>query len=271
VRADSKHVNFELLKSESQKLHILLVEDNIVNTRIATQFLSKMGHETVAALNGKEGIDKLSKESFDIVLMDVEMPEMDGFEATLRIRNGEAGTDNSNIPVIAMTAHALNDFKNDCLKAGMNDFISKPVNFSKLGIILNKYCSSSIDFKEKIEIEQPIPNNHVLNKKEALIRFDHIEEIFDMVCATFLEDTSAVLKKLDDAISNTDYKNINFHAHTLKGLCGNISANTSKEICVQLESIAKEGKQFDQLRPLYESLLQELDKVKEILSSSCTG
>jgi PAS domain S-box-containing protein len=268
IRIDDKLVNLEQIKKEAQKLKILLVEDNHVNINIAKQFLKKMGHYTIAAMNGKEALDILSKENFDIILMDVEMPEMNGIEATKQIRAGKAGHDKSDIPVIAMTAHVLNEFKSDCLMAGMNDFVSKPVNFYQLGVVLNKFGSSSSHIKEVIDHQQDEEDiNQVLNKKEAMVRFDNSEEIFDMVCDTFIADTSKELKILCDAISNQDYENIKFKAHTLKGLCGNISANTSKSICQQIEFIAKEdGKHSEQLKPLYDKLLIELDKVKEMIS-----
>ena len=269
IRTENTFINLDQFKTKTHNLKILLVEDNLVNINIAKQFLNKMGHNTVAAMNGKEALDILSKDNFDIVLMDVEMPEMNGIEATKHIRDGKAGQDNENIPVIAMTAHVLNEFKNDCLLAGMNDFVSKPVNFYQLGVILNNYSSSPLKMEMEINHEQDEDiNNQVLNKREALTRFDNNEEIFDMVCGSFIEDITDELNNLYKAISNKDYESIKFQAHTLKGLCGNISANSSKNICQQIEFIAKErGKQSDQLQPLYDKLLIELDKVKNIIST----
>ena len=267
LRPENQEANWEQLKNVSRTLNILLAEDNIVNIKIAKEFLTKMGHKAISAMNGKEALNLLSKESFDLVLMDVEMPVMDGLEATKQIRMGGAGPENSEVPVIAMTAHALNEFREDCLKAGMNDFVSKPVNFYKLGRIINKYFSIALDPSDKIIQEQDeTDSNLILNKKEALIRFDHIEEIFELVCNSFIDDTSEVMNHLHEAIINQNYEKILFHAHTLKGFCGNISANTSKDICQKIESIAKEDQnQSETLMHLYETLEIELDKVKKII------
>jgi len=267
VRMENKLIHIDQLEKESQALKILIVEDNLVNIKIAIRFLDKMGHNVISATNGLEALDKLTREKFDLVLMDVEMPEMDGIEATRRLRNCETGTLNADIPVIAMTAHALNEFKEECLNAGMNDFVSKPVNFYELGIILKKYSLLPLNETSQDEIIDNTneSDNQIVNKKEALVRFDENEEIFEMICDSFVADTSKVVDKLFEAINNKDYESIRFNAHTLKGLCGNISANTSKEICKQLENAAKDEIQYDQLLPLYNKLVKELDKVKEII------
>jgi len=258
------------LKSDSHPLRILLVEDNSVNARIATRFLEKMGHTSVTALNGKEALNILSKESFDIVVMDVEMPEMNGLEATERIRKGEAGEKKSQIPVIAMTAHALNEFRQECLNSGMNDFVSKPVNFYELGIVLKKYSRSSSDATtdfstaDNMESKQKDYSNQVLNKREALVRLDGCEDIFEMICSSFMIDIVPPLDNIKKALSTNNLNDIRFNAHTLKGLCGNISANSSKEIALQIENMANmKDPNIDQLRILYENLLTELEKVKK--------
>jgi len=115
-----------------QSLKILLAEDNALNALIAKTSLQKMGHDVLTAINGREVLVSVSKEYFDLILMDVEMPEMDGLDATKRIRGGEAGEKNRQIPIIAMTAHALNEFKEKCEAAGMNGYVTKPVDFHEL-------------------------------------------------------------------------------------------------------------------------------------------
>jgi len=120
----------------SRSLDILLVEDNMINVRLAKTVLEKLGHRVRDVHNGRDSLSMLSEEHFDLVLMDIELPGMDGIEATRRIRKGEAGMQKSQIPVIAMTAHVLPEFRNMCFKAGMDDYISKPIRIHDLNDII---------------------------------------------------------------------------------------------------------------------------------------
>jgi two-component system, sensor histidine kinase and response regulator len=119
---------------------ILLAEDNIVNQKLAHRLLTKMGHRVFIANNGAEALEALSRDDFDLVLMDVQMPEMDGFEATAKIRSREQKT-GAHIPVIAMTAHAMTGDQQRCLSAGMDDYVSKPVNPKELQEVIEKQLS----------------------------------------------------------------------------------------------------------------------------------
>ncbi len=116
---------------------VLLAEDNLVNQRLAVRLLKKIGHRVVVAQTGREVLDALRAEKFDLVLMDVQMPEMDGFEATREIRKSEQGRQ-EHIPVIAMTAHAMNGDRESCLKAGMDDYLAKPINSVELRQVIER-------------------------------------------------------------------------------------------------------------------------------------
>jgi len=267
VKTEAQTENWEQLKTDCKKLNILIVEDNLMNIKIAEQFLIKLGHSFSTVRNGKEALEILSQVRFNIILMDVEMPEMNGLEATRRIRNGEAGSVNSGTPIIAMTAHALDNFRIECESAGMNDFVSKPVNFYELGMILKKYSSSHNYCTDKNVNISNDKNNLVVDKKEAIIRLGGCEEIFDMVCQSFLNDIAGLLENIKQGVNKKDYEAIRFNAHTIKGLCGNINANSSINLAKKLEHLASEGeKKFDQINPVLEKLLKELDKVKEIIA-----
>ncbi len=111
---------------DQRRFKILLAEDNPVNQRVAVRFLQKKGHTVVVAESGKKALDAWGKQTFDIILMDVQMPEMDGFEATARIREHEEST-SEHIPIIALTAHAMVGDRERCLAAGMDDYVSKPI------------------------------------------------------------------------------------------------------------------------------------------------
>ncbi len=114
-------------------LDILLVEDNELNQEVVSLFLRKVGYNLVIANNGEEAIIKLEKQHFDLILMDIEMPEMNGFECTRLIRKSDPSRLNPEIPIIAMTAHAMKGDKDKCMGAGMDDYMSKPLNFKELG------------------------------------------------------------------------------------------------------------------------------------------
>jgi len=113
-------------------LNILLAEDNEFNIKLATALLEKKGHSVTCAFNGIEALEYIKDTNFDIILMDIEMPLMDGFEATVKIRDGEAGNEKSNIPIIAITAHAVKEVMLKCIESGMNDYISKPIKINDL-------------------------------------------------------------------------------------------------------------------------------------------
>jgi PAS domain S-box-containing protein len=120
-----------LSAAEQRKLHILIAEDNLINSRLATRLVAKQGHSTVVVGSGRAALRALEQEYFDLVLMDVQMPDMDGFEATSAIREQERGTQ-KHLPIIAMTAHAMSGDRERCLEAGMDDYVTKPVDAKKL-------------------------------------------------------------------------------------------------------------------------------------------
>jgi len=129
----------DILENKKQEMHILLAEDNPINQKLALRLIEKFGYHADAVFTGKEAVKALQKTSYDLVLMDIEMPEMDGFEATQMIRNPESQVIKPDTPIIAMTAHALQGDRERCLKVGMNDYISKPIRPEKLLEIIEKY------------------------------------------------------------------------------------------------------------------------------------
>jgi signal transduction histidine kinase/ActR/RegA family two-component response regulator len=126
-----------------RRLHVLLAEDNPVNSRLAVRLMEKLGHSVVAVANGRAAVEALDRERFDVVLMDVQMPEMDGYRATAALREKEKGT-GAHLPVVALTAHAMAGDREKCLEAGMDGYLSKPIDLKELSDTLNSFAAPKI-------------------------------------------------------------------------------------------------------------------------------
>jgi two-component system, sensor histidine kinase len=124
------------------KLNILLAEDNLINQKVTTKLLTNLGHKVTIAENGKIAIDKLINNNFDLILMDIQMPEMDGLEATKLIRHLDS---NARIPIVALTAHALKTDQDQCYEVGMDDFMTKPIDVEVLSRTLQKFSKKIVN------------------------------------------------------------------------------------------------------------------------------
>jgi CheY-like chemotaxis protein len=134
---------YSVPEDQKQRARILLAEDNIINQKVALRILEKkLGYHADVVTNGKEAIDLLEKFDYDLLLMDCQMPEMDGYEATRNIRDENSPVRNHGIPIIAMTANAMKGDREKCLEAGMDDYISKPINIKRLAEVVDKNLSN---------------------------------------------------------------------------------------------------------------------------------
>ncbi|MCP4348264.1 MAG: response regulator [Desulfobacterales bacterium] len=256
VRTDHLKERRMLPDMAVQSLSVLLAEDNEVNVLIAFRFLKQLGHGVVTVSNGKEVLATLTEKQFDLILMDVEMPEMDGLETTRRIRMGEAGQENSRIPVIAMTAHALPEYRKKCEDVGMDDFVAKPVDFYGLNSILERTCPGYVARQEGRKPASEEPANTILNHEETLQRIGGDEEMLRELYDLFLKTNLKLMESLRDAVKNNDAKNIRFYAHSLKGSCGNVGAESCSLICKQIEHLVKGG-ETARIEPVFKKLEQE--------------
>jgi|GEM_PF-1305171 len=204
-------------KKKPRELRVILAEDNVVNQRIVDTALKKRGHKVVLAQNGREVLEALKGGEFDIILMDIQMPLMDGYNATIEIRKREQGTD-KHIPIIALTAHALKGDREKCIEVGMDDYISKPIDPNDL-----------IKKIEKFEIkEDRLPHFNstqaVLNRKALLNRVEQDQNIAVELAKLFLVDTRKHTESLKDAIDKRQYDKIQELAHLIKGSAISIGA-----------------------------------------------
>jgi two-component system sensor histidine kinase/response regulator len=241
----------------SAELRILLAEDNRVNQLVATRLLRKMGHTFAVANNGKEALALLAAQSFDLVLMDIQMPEMDGIEATRRIREEESRNSN-HLPVIAMTAHAMKGDRERCLAAGMDGYISKPISASALELEIatvhatlapavpkdvseetprNRTPDSPTDDSR---IGQPVPAVQ-WNRVRLLENLGGDEGLLRQIIDVFLKDAPRQIAEMRVALQARDANTIAKAAHSLKGSVGYFEVPEISDAAGALEEKGKQS------------------------------
>jgi len=223
------------LRESSQKLHVLVAEDNRINQTLMVRVLEKMGHSSVAANNGREALALASTQKFDVVLMDVQMPEMDGLAATVAIRDTEKAS-KSHLPIFAMTAHAMKGDRESCLQAGMDGYLAKPVRFSDLEQTLAGLGVGKIFNNEGLLT----PSSW--NKAQALKRLGGDEDLLRELCGIFLEESPKILGKLRQALTDGDAATVMRTAHSLKGEVSYLGAPAALQAARQLEDMGRENR-----------------------------
>jgi CheY-like chemotaxis protein/HPt (histidine-containing phosphotransfer) domain-containing protein len=219
-------------------LRVLLAEDNPVNQRLAAVLLAKWGYPVMVAGNGKEALAALEREPFDLVLMDLEMPEMGGFEATARIRAREQGT-GRHIPVIALTAHAMKGDRQRCLEAGMDDYVAKPIQAQELlRAIEARFPDTS---RAPAVWPEEAPAEKVFNADVALERVGGDRELLKDLAGVFLSESPTMMTEVREAVAQRDALRLKRAAHTLKGAAGTFGAVPSVAAAQRLETMAREG------------------------------
>lgn len=250
-----------------QRLHILLVEDNTVNQVVATQLVQKRGHTVVVVSNGRDALAALEKERFDLILMDVQMPGMNGLETTAAIRRTEQTT-GTHIPIIAMTAYAMNEDRERCLAAGMDEYVSKPVEKELLFQAIEKLTRLSAENKVK-PIEEPVPDtapDTVFDDAEALKYVGGDAEVLEKVVEIFLAECPKHLAHLQKAIQDNDPKAIEVAAHSIRGSAAGLFAMRSVNAAGKLEEMGRNGS-LSGSGEAYARLEQEISKLQKALSA----
>jgi signal transduction histidine kinase/CheY-like chemotaxis protein len=220
------------LRESARKLRVLVAEDNPVNQVVITRVLQKMGHTAVLAQNGKEALAMASAEKFDLVFMDVQMPEMDGLAATTAIRQREKNS-GLHLPIFAMTAHAMKGDRERCLESGMDGYITKPVRFSDIEQTLAGLAETAV------APAKPAAKTASWNKTEALDRIGGDEELLQDLCQIFLEESPKLLQKLQQAVAAGDSDGVMRAAHSLKGESSYLGAGGTSQAARQLEDMGR--------------------------------
>ncbi|MCL2648539.1 MAG: response regulator [Phycisphaerales bacterium] len=245
---------------------VLLAEDNVVNQEVATAILSEMDCVVTVANNGAEAVAAVQKQTFDLVFMDVQMPEVSGIEATKQIRQWEQDRgveDAKRLPIVAMTAHAMKTDINRCLEAGMDEYISKPVNSCRIAevisaLIARRYQapppavaspattpsteSASPPAAPPPSAPPPVaPSQDVIDIPDLLHRCMDKPSIARRVLGRFQESARDTVTQLEKALNAEDMEQSRMHAHTIKGAAGNISAMMLRDAAAKVEQLCKAG------------------------------
>jgi PAS domain S-box-containing protein len=240
----------------ARSLRVLVVDDNEINRKVGQALLDRLGHSSRAAGGGEQALNALRAERYDVVLMDLEMPGMDGFSVTQAIRAGLAGERAANMPVIAVTAHALAGYRERCMRAGMVDFVTKPVSLGAL--------ASSLSF---LAGEQQVESGgnsfscsgSLLDEAEALARLGGDRELLADLTDRFVVQAPDKLVQIRQAMEAGDYEGVAQAAHALRGICGAVGATRVQEAAQRLEQAAKEREAgMDGLRANLQASLGEL-------------
>ena len=246
-------------------LRILLAEDNLVNQRLAIRLLEKQGHAVVVAHNGLEAVEALAKQGFDLVLMDVQMPVMDGMEATERIRAAEERT-GRRTPIIALTAHAMKGDRERCLAAGMDGYLAKPIQSAELTRVLAEVGGGTVAAApaEKVAA-RPAPG--VFDQDAALARLDGDRDLLRDVAGMFLSDSPDMVRAVRSAVAAHDARALQVSAHALKGSASTFSAAGLVEAAWALEQMGRRGDLSDAGAALT-TLEMEADRFRGALAAA---
>jgi signal transduction histidine kinase/DNA-binding response OmpR family regulator len=222
----------------ARPLRILVAEDNVVNQRVVVRMLEKQGHAAALAGNGKEALAALERERFDVILMDVQMPEMDGFEASAAIRAGEKET-GGHLPIIAMTAHAMKGDRERCLAGGMDDYLAKPVQSADLRRALAGVTSAAGEPRQAPAAGDGA--RPVFDVRAALEQVGGDEQFLNEVIALFQREATRLLGEVRAAITRGDAATLRRTAHALKGSAGYVGARPTVEAAQRLETLGTQG------------------------------
>jgi two-component system sensor histidine kinase/response regulator len=245
----------------SPSLKILAAEDTPFNQKFISRLLERWELNAVFVENGMEAVEKVNEQDFDIVLMDVQMPVMDGFEATRLIREKEKESGLPRIPIIAMTAYAMKGDKERCLESGMDGYVSKPISLELLKTEILKF-SPSIPQPERNVAD----NTHEISFDTGRLMqaFDNDAEFLKEAVGMFIEDYPPMIDSIRQALSAVDYDELRRTAHGLKGMLGNFQADEAVQKAFTLEAMGQD-KECSSGQEVFTELVREVKKLEETL------
>ena len=270
-----------LAEAQAQcRARILVAEDNVVNQKVAVRLLEKLGCRVDVVANGREAVEALAHLHYDVVFMDCQMPEMDGFAATAALRSHEVQS-SGHLPIIAMTANAMQGDRERCLAAGMDDYVSKPVKGEDFHMLLQKWLPSATAASTSPEtsglaestappmagLASPALDAEAFAALQALVGADDPQFLLDLL-EQFVQDATGHLHTLRTAVAMHDATALERAAHTLKSTSTNVGALGMAEICHRLQTLSRLGAVVA-AAPLVAQLAQEFARVQAALEDEC--
>jgi len=273
----------------SRRLHVLVAEDNAVNQRVIVRLLEKMGHIPIVAYNGQEALDAYESRPFDVVLMDVQMPVMDGLTATQMIRQSEARhPGRRRLPIMALTAYAMRGDRERCLAAGMDEYLTKPVKPEELSAALNRLVEASASTEGAARgAAAPVPREAVRSEAAPVVTADAAPEagfdfsaalnyvggdraLLDELLGIFVEDAPLRMEAIRRALAGREAADLTREAHTIKGALKVIGAATAAGLAQGLEALGRDGN-MGEADKLAAALEREIDRLMQSLLASRRG
>ncbi len=250
----SEHAPAQPPDREHRPLQILIAEDQPVNQKLVSRLLEKRGHHVIVANNGLEALDLWRRQHFDLILMDVQMPEMDGLEATQKIREVE-NVQGGRIPIIALTAHALKGDEERCLSAGCDGYLSKPLDAAALFVLIGELAPVSDHRPTASEIASS--QSSALDPQSALARVQGDWDLLRELGQLFLDAVPTLENDLEEAVAARDPAGLYRKAHALKGSIGNFGPSTAFQLAFALEKSGKTASLYN-LDETWKALRAEL-------------
>ncbi|GEM_PF-3326051 len=255
-----------------RNIRILIVEDNVMNQKLCQSILKKLGFQADVAGNGKEAVEILEQRSYDLILMDAQMPEMDGIEATEVIRNPGSRVIRHDIPVIALTANAMSGDRERYIAAGMDDYVSKPIQTGELLTVMARQLKlklpdnnihNTCEPENKIVSAPPrkVLPDEIFDRNDLLERVGGDKRLCEDMLSLFLQVIPGQMEKIKAATEEKDAKKIRDEAHSIKGMAANMSAFRIRKIASEME-IAGEKGDTDRARLFMDNLEKEVENFK---------
>ena len=248
----------------TQKGRLLLAEDYPVNQKIAVRILEKLGFTVDAVSDGQQAVEALCATAYDLVLMDCQMPVMDGYEATRTIRQPTSKVLDRDIPIVAMTAHAMEGDRQKCLDAGMNDYLSKPIDPARLSEVLGRWLGHDVAEGTTPVLPAVVDGTaRVLDRGLLLDRLMGDQSLADQILCEFLANMPQQIALVDEALRRGCFESLWQCAHRLEGAAANVGALALLEAATQLGIAAREGDRY-QIESLVERLRTESERLQEV-------